>query len=147
MSGTDAPRVKVATPVDGGATETLWAIDEGKGRYRLDNLPYLAFGLSLGDVVSVKRDHGQLVIDQVLARSGHSTYRLALQDALDPDAFVGLCAPLTALGCGLERFTPRMMGVDVPPAVDIGRAYALISGGMATGSWWFDEVHVGHGNT
>jgi hypothetical protein len=40
-----------------------------------------------------------------------------------------------------------MIGVDVPPAVDIGRAYALISGGMATGSWWFDEVHVGHGNT
>jgi uncharacterized protein DUF4265 len=31
--------------------ETLWAFDLGEGRYRLDNSPYFAYGVSVGDVV------------------------------------------------------------------------------------------------
>lgn len=147
MTSPDTRLVKVVVPTEDGGTESLWAAPQGSGRYRLDNLLFVAFGLSLGDIVLAKQVGGELLLDRVVERSGHSTYRLALQDAVEPDDFPQLCEPLTALGCGLERFTRRMMGVDVPPTVDLDRVYAIIAAGMDAGTWWFDEVHVGHGVT
>ena len=34
------------------AAETLWAVREGEGLFRLDNIPIFATGVALGDIVS-----------------------------------------------------------------------------------------------
>jgi hypothetical protein len=130
-----------------GNAETLWAFVLGRDRYQLDNIPFLAFDLSLNDVVSAPVADDIPTFERVLERSGHSTYRLALQDGVDPATFPELVGALKDLGCRLERFTPRMIGVDVPPSVDIHAAYEVISSGMTAGNWHFDEVNVEHSLT
>ena len=39
-------------------SERLWALHVGEGRYRLDNIPFFARVLALGDVVSVVPEEG-----------------------------------------------------------------------------------------
>ena len=55
MSEPTEPNAKVLFRVpneDGGAdVETLWAYDLGSDKYKLDNLPYYAYGVSSDDVV------------------------------------------------------------------------------------------------
>ena len=48
MTSPDTRLVKVVVPTEDGGTERLWAAPQGSGRYRLDNLLFVAFGLSLG---------------------------------------------------------------------------------------------------
>jgi hypothetical protein len=144
MTPMDTRRAKIVVTAPSGEVENLWAFAEGRDRYRLDNIPLLAFGLSLGDVVRAPLIDGRPAFAEVLERSGHSTYRLALGEGIDPDGFSELVSPLKTLGCTFERFTRRMMGVDIPPAVDIYAAYELIEKGMAAGTWDFDEANVEH---
>lgn len=144
MTSEDTRRAKIVVPAPNGEVETLWALVEGRDRYRVDNIPFLAFGLSLGDVVRAPVMDGRPAFAEVLERSGHSTYRLALRDGIDPDSLTELVGPLKAIGCALERFTRRMTGVDIPPTVDIYAAYELIEKGMAAGTWDFDEANVEH---
>lgn len=140
----DTRRAKIVVTTPEGEVETLWATDEGRDRYRVDNIPLLAFGLSFGDIVRAPVTDGRPTFAEVVEPSGHSTYRLALRDGVDPERFSELTRPLRELGCGFERFTQRMLGVDIPPAVDIYAAYELIDRGMANGTWDFDEANVEH---
>jgi hypothetical protein len=138
---------KVAVASESGEIETMWAEVIGSGRYRLRNLPYLAVGLALDDIVTVKpAETGEWpMLDEVVERSGHSTYRIALQDGQSFEgAFAKAWNPLRHLGCALERFSDRFAGVDVPTETDVDQAYQLLEQGMADGVWWFDEVQVGH---
>lgn len=135
---------KLALTLPDGSVETLWAEPMGSGRYRLMNLPFVAFGLSLGDIVAAKWRRGPPVFDRVIERSGHSTYRIALQDGVSAEQFDEAWRGLREIGCGIERFTARAFGIDVPPTTDIDATYRLLEDGMASGIWWFDEVHVGH---
>jgi hypothetical protein len=57
-------------PVD---EEGLWAINLGGGLYRVDNIPFFAKDLSLGDIVKAADSQGRLIISNVLDRGGHST--------------------------------------------------------------------------
>jgi Domain of unknown function (DUF4265) len=140
----DGTRVKVRLRAADGGSETLWAIAEGEDRYRLDNIPYVAFGLSWNDIVLAPQVDGLPTFSRIVAQSGHSTYRLALRDDVPADEFPDLVAGLKDLGCTFERFSPRMMGVDVPPSVDIYAVYELIERGMSDRHWEFDEVNVEH---
>jgi hypothetical protein len=140
----DVARAKVRAFDPDGDSETLWAFAKGDDRFQLDNIPFLAFGLSWGDLVLAPAVDGVPTFAEVLKPSGHSTYRLAFRDDLWIDECPASVAPLRDLGCTFERFTPRMMGVDIPPEVDIYAAYELLERGMAQGHWDFDEANVEH---
>jgi hypothetical protein len=135
---------KVAVRLPNGDMETIWAEELGAGRYRLMNVPFMAFGLSFADIVSATEGRDGIVMQAVVERSGHSSYRVALQVETPPEDPEAVFAGLREIGCGVERFTGRTFGIDVPPATDIDGAYRLLEEGMANGIWWFDEVHVGH---
>lgn len=57
------------------AVETMWAESLGGDRYRLQSVPFYAYGLSFDDVVEARKTGGWLVVRAVVARGGHSTYR------------------------------------------------------------------------
>lgn len=61
------------------ATESVWAIPLGDNKYRVQNVPFYAYGVSYDDVVLTKRnEEGQLIVQGILERGGHSTYRVIL---------------------------------------------------------------------
>src|SRR4051794_37589642 len=85
----------------GVVAENLWAEVLGSDRFRIDNVPFYAYGVSLGDVVRADEIDGRLVFRDVVARSGHSTYRVLVKDRAGADSagFQSLWRGLGDLGC------------------------------------------------
>jgi len=48
------------------------------------------------------------------------------------------------LGCTYENANSRLLSIDVPPSVDIYKAYSLLELGEKEGVWDFEEAHCGH---
>ena len=76
---------KVLFPFEFGA-ESMWADDMGNHRYRLDNVPLFAYGISYGDEFAARRDEDRLVFDRVLSRRGAWTYRATLNEGFSDAA-------------------------------------------------------------
>ncbi|HET9182933.1 MAG TPA: DUF4265 domain-containing protein [Candidatus Angelobacter sp.] len=81
---TVASEVKIQFNVDpreerGVKTETVWANPVGQGRFRILSNPFFSFGVSADDVVTAEEADGILKFQQVVARGGHSSYRVYLQ--------------------------------------------------------------------
>lgn len=125
-------------------TESLWAEPVGGDRYRLRNVPFLAFGFSEQDVITAKEDDGALRVTGVAIRGGHSTYRLVLPADTNEEKFLQDWIPLKNLGCTYERATRRYVAIDVPPPADIYAVYNALEEGESAGLWEFEEGHCGH---
>src|SRR5579871_3407697 len=96
--------------------EALWA-NPRDGGYEIDNIPFYAKGIALGDVVAVeKTDDDELEFKNVLHRGGHSTYRVWLRDRR-PDDPQFTRDQLRNLGLLVESDLTFLLAVDVPPNV------------------------------
>jgi len=127
----------------GSATERLWAEALGEGRYRLRNSPFYAFDVSAEDVVLAREEGGALEFSAVVARGGHSTYRLILTKGMD-ERFGAQWRPLAALGCSYEQGPGTLLSVDVSPTSDIYDVYEGLEDGARAEVWDFEEGHCGH---
>ena len=107
---------------DGGMAETLWAVRVGGDRFRLDNSPWFAYGVSVGDVVEA-REYAPDMFDfvRVVEPSGTRTVRLNLAPDADAASPAGkrVLDGLLALGCAYEGANTRFIAVTIPPAVDL----------------------------
>ena len=112
-------------------TETLWAFELGDGRYRLDNLPWFAYRVSVGDVIAARLgEDGILVMTEVLEKSGNRTIRLIGEtdehDGQWTARFATLMQEVQRLGCGYEGANPRYLAVNIPVGVDLELVGALL---------------------
>ena len=103
-----------------GEVETLWAERLGKNRYRLDNLPFFAYGVSWQDVIETERRDGTNEFVRVIEKSGNRTVRVILDEPADEsETMRRVLDGLTEIGCSLERMTQRYIVVNVPLDVDL----------------------------
>jgi hypothetical protein len=118
--------IRVVMPLDrepgerGPEDEWLWAEPLGPGRYRLESVPFFAYGLSRGDVV--RGGEGELPrMDDVERKGGHRTLRVALDPDFDLERAEvrTLTDELEKLGCGIESLPPHLFALDVPPELDV----------------------------
>ena len=131
---------------DSVKSEGMWAFDLGDGRYRLDNVPFFLYGVSIEDIVSAELVDGILVFREIVSRGGHSTYRIYMKGP-DRARAAGLeerLAEIKALGASLERANRVLIAIDIPPEADIFAIYKLLEAGEDATLWTFDEGHVGH---
>lgn len=128
------------------ALETLWAEPLGDHKYRLQNVPFYASGLSYEDVVTAEPVGDQIIMQSVVDRGGHSTYRLYLSNGVtvDSEAFTRHWRPLQSIGATFEQANERLFAVDIPRTTDIYEAYALMQAGEENNVWDFQEGHCGH---
>lgn len=144
--------VKVTFPLppedqaQGVEAENLWAASLGGDRYRIDNIPFYAYGISHEDVVVANEVDGQLRFREVVARSGHSTYRVLVKDSAgyQSESFKKFWTRLLQLGCSHEVAKRRWITIDVPPDSDVFAVYRILEEGTAQGAWTFEEAHCGH---
>ena len=92
--------VKILFEIEGqDEVESVWAIPVEDG-YQLDNIPFHAREVALGDVVRVTKEaDGALRFDGLVRASGHSTIRLWFASAGDVQ---GTRDELRRLGCPSE---------------------------------------------
>jgi Domain of unknown function (DUF4265) len=98
-------RVKGVFPFDFGV-ETMWADRPEGGQYRLDSVPFFAYGVSLRDTFEVKAVDGdpRPYFDKLVRRSGNRTFRITLAEKL-PE-----CARESRRGAGCAKACSRRRG-------------------------------------
>lgn len=141
-SAKDLVKISVTVPPEewhGHGREARWAEALGGQRYRLQNIPFFAYGLSLLDVIQINAAEAVQTIEE----AGHSTYRVFIKDAFTLRA-VELLDTMTSLGTSYERATASLVAIDVPPETDIHKVFAVLEGGTLEGVWDFEEAHVEH---
>ena len=123
------------------AAEWVWTSPTGDGRFRLENIPWYAVGVAIGDVVEVREEEGVREFERVVERSGHSTLRVVL---FDPENTQPLRDELLELGCESElSHLPGFIAVDVPLDTDMQPVLALLRTGESEQRWEFETGHVG----
>lgn len=123
----DEPNAKVLFRVEyedseEADVETLWAYNLGEDNYKLDNLPYFAYGVSWHDIVYAPYDPDEerATFKHVISKSGNSTIRIIFESPVeDGSASQALLDSLAELGCDFEKATKLLVVVNIPPAVEL----------------------------
>ncbi len=118
--------------------ESLLALPLGEGRYRLNNSPWFAYGISANDIVEArpKFPYEEPVFIRLLEKSGHRTVRVYLGDPLGmhQDLFAHpVLGYLLHLGCALEAASAQYFAVGIPPHVDFQAVCDYLN---STGEQW-----------
>lgn len=122
--------------------ESMWAEPLGDGTYRVQNSPFFFYGVSFEDVVrAAPAADGMLEFQEVVTRSGASTFRIMVREGVEQDQFDRYRQPLLALGCSLERASKRLYAVDVPPGANVDQAVTLLVDGEENGVWDWEEAY------
>lgn len=136
----DKPNAKILFSTeyddDSADVETLWAYDLGNDRYRIDNLPYFAYGVSWNDVVYApfNADEQRAAYVKVLEKSGNRTIRIIFEEPIDENAeSMALLDRLTKIGCDFENANGILVVINIPATVDLFEAAELIEN---TGVTW-----------
>jgi hypothetical protein len=120
--------------------ETLWATALGDGAYRVDNIPFFATGVSLGDVVEAEMIEGLPTFARVRHRGGHATLRVAV---VEVSTVPELRSSVEALGCTSElSHLPRLVSIDVPPSASLETLRKYLAAGSGQGRWDYEEADV-----
>jgi Domain of unknown function (DUF4265) len=131
----------------GFESETVWSEEISNNKYRIRNTPFYAKDVSFQDVVKAKKIGQDLCFENHLLRSGHSTYRIILDNKISNIEFQENWKRMENLGCSYERTNlgnMKLFAVDVPPLADIHTVYTLLEEGEEKGVWEFEEGHCGH---
>ena len=126
MTDTDHPTAKVVFRVanDDGSfeVETLWAYDLGDDRYKIDNLPFYAYSVSVDDVVYAPADpdDGRPTFQKVLTKSGNRTVRVVFDLPIElGNRSDEVLKGLVALGCSCEGANSKYIAVNIPPVIEL----------------------------
>jgi hypothetical protein len=138
-------QVKVVFPYGEGA-ETMWADPLGASKYRLDNVPLFAYGVSLGDVFLTKHVDGddRPYFERVVERSPNWTYRLILSELPTEalDAREHLLKRVLSYGDHSGLYDKRFVSINVPDSVNREAMDGVVEQGEAEG-FWQSEVSSG----
>ena len=124
-------------PVD---VESVWANSQADGTYQIDNIPFFARGVAVGDAVTAKTIDGELFFEGLVRPSGNSLIRAIVRDEAEVPK---LCSELKALGCDVEVHG-RLVAVDVPAAVSYTPICQLLEVGLNTERLGFEEAVLCH---
>ena len=124
--------------------ESVWASPVPTG-FAVDNIPFRAQGIALGDVVSAEPDEdGMLRFRSLVMPSGHSTIRLWFSKEHE-NLVPSVRQQLREMGCISELSDlPRLVAVDIPPSVSYDRVRQIFERGEKDGTFEYEEGCVAH---
>ncbi|WP_261570965.1 DUF4265 domain-containing protein [Frankia gtarii] len=123
------------------SAERLWTRKtSAKMEVEVRNAPFYVKGIAFGDIVRVRADHDrrELVFENFLTESGHSTVRIILKNG---DARDMVDAMIRSFDCSWEiDTTGYLWAIDVPPEVDYGSMRAALLGVAVQGKIGIEEA-------
>lgn len=119
--------VKVVLVTEAGGefeVETPWATQVGPNLFELDNIPFFAYGISLGDrfFAEPTEDDPRPVFRRIHEKSGNRTIRIIFDPPVNESAESrAVLDALVELGCTYEGANPGYICINIPPAADFER--------------------------
>ena len=127
--------------------EHVWARKAGPGLYELDNIPFFARGVRVGDVFSADvQGDDELLFSRVVRPSHHATLRvIVFRESPDvsplEERVLVLRSTLSQLGCSTElSHLPGLIAVDVPEEASLSSVTKALSDGETSGLWEYEEA-------
>lgn len=82
--------VKISIELDkdswhGKTIERMWAKKLDANLYQLDNIPIFAKGISYLDIFTVLNNKDDLILDSIVKKMGHRTYRVVFEEDVNSD--------------------------------------------------------------
>jgi Domain of unknown function (DUF4265) len=122
-------------------TESVWATKVGK-YYKIDNIPFFSENISLGDIVSVEEDEGELHLDELIEPSGHSTLQIVIFDEAITEE---LQQQLESYGCSWEgSHVATLISVDIPRETSYIPIKKYLDEGEERALWSYKEACLAH---
>lgn len=127
--------------------ETLWATPVGPSRYRLENSPFFAYGVSWLDVIEAEpKAKGEIpTFVRVAEKSGHRTIRIIFKPPVnESQESQAVLDKLVEMGCSYEGANPAFIAVNIPPAATLAAVCEYVT---STGREWehgdpsYDELY------
>ena len=108
--------------------ESLWVKPLGNDMYELDNVPFYAYGLNLGDVVRAEQIESSLKpqVVEVHSRSGHATLRVFFPKHLQNDRQAEILDSLAPHGVTAERATRSLVALDLAPGSSMSEVRRML---------------------
>lgn len=128
--------------------ETMWAesIDEEKGFFKLDNIPFFVTGFAAGDIVkAIKMDDGLLKVTELIEASGNSTINIIFLDKENEEDKTGILKELNELGAeyeGMEGVIKGYYSLNIPKDKDYKIIYHFLE--KESEKLDFREACIGH---
>jgi hypothetical protein len=115
--------------------ESLWAQALGADRYRIENVPFYAYGVNVHDVVEARPSSPDLKpsVLRVLESGGHSTIRVSFHEGVAEEDRIGHLSLLRELHVTFERSSASYFALDLEPDADILEVRARLDALEATG--------------
>lgn len=97
--------------------ESMWATPMGEELYRLENVPFYAYGLNYHDIVRATSDSDELIpeIIRLIEPSGYRTFRMFFQKQIDSDQRQETFDTLAELSVYYERATNNFFSLNMSP--------------------------------
>jgi hypothetical protein len=107
--------------------ETPWVVPVSDGHFRLENIPFYAYGISLGDILEATPadDDPRPLVRRVVTKSGNRTLRV-LADEGAPSVPQSLLDKIESVGCSYTGATPRYICINIPPIVPLDTVVAVL---------------------
>ena len=121
--------------------EWVWVTPCGDDVYEIDNIPFFAKCVAVGDKVeAAENSQGELCYKAHSDYSGHSTFRVII---FDPTKMPDLRRSLEELGCASElSHLPSLIAVDLPKEVNISAVRHMLELGEAKELWEIEEACI-----
>ncbi|MCQ9181773.1 DUF4265 domain-containing protein [Streptomyces sp. IBSBF 2953] len=121
-----------------GQIEQLWLLPDEDGTYTVACIPFMTYGLALGD--RVRLSPAARVVD-VAQTSGHRVLRSLLRPSTDAERLgrsIGLIKnSIKESGLLSEWHGKHFVAIDVPPATDMSPLFALLQREVdEAGAFW-----------
>jgi hypothetical protein len=97
-----------------GRFEQLWARRLGEGHFEICCIPFFVRDIDLADHVEVFLEEDSYMIQEVVWKSGHYTFRAWFGDTSNPRAPEEVVSKLREFGCLYESYSNNLLSIDAP---------------------------------
>jgi hypothetical protein len=124
--------------------ESLWATPLGNDLYRLENVPFFAYGLCFQDVVLAIADSEDLKpeVRKLVTPSGHRTYRIFFKKGVERQMQIELLEALEQYQATYERADGNNVAIDIQPTGDHAAVFNQLEAFEKRGLLFFETCEA-----
>ena len=108
--------------------ESMWAEPLGNDLYKIENVPFYAYGLNYQDVVRATSDSDDLKpeIRELIKSSGHKTFRLFFDKGIKKEQQEEILDSFIARKVSYERANSIFVALDMEPEGDYQSVFDML---------------------